>query len=383
MTNLFLYGTLRHPALLELVSGRAWGALAPEAARLADHRAAYAEGHDFPLIEPAPGDSAEGLLLRDVAGDVLERLNFYELGFGYELRACDVEAGGGAVRADVYFPRPGLWKAGERFDLEGWQRGNWVFTRHAAAEVMGYFGRLSPEEVVRRWHMIATRAHAAVLAEADPAPCDLRGRMGRGDVTLEAEELSHAGYFLLKTLHLRHKRFDGAMSEEMEREVFLAGDAAILLPYDPLRDRVMLVEQFRMGPYARGDLRPWQLEPVAGRIDRGEAPEEAARREAVEETGLRLSRLEKIASCYSTPGYSSEVYHCFLGLADLPDGAAGLGGAEEEQEDIRSHIIGFDAAMRLIGTGEAQNAPLILSLLWLARERGRLRAEAGAAEKNA
>jgi nudix-type nucleoside diphosphatase (YffH/AdpP family) len=173
-------------------------------------------------------------------------------------------------------------------------------------------------------------------------------------------------------------QFDGAISETLDREVFVAGDAATVLPYDPGRDRVLLIEQFRMGPYERGDRHPWILEPIAGRIDGFETAASTARREAVEEAGLNLRALEPIARYYGTPGYSTELFHSFLGIADLPDGLTGLGGVADEHEDIRSHVISFDAAMQLIETGEANNGPLILSLLWLARERDRLRGDAQA-----
>ena len=93
---------------------------------------------------------------------------------------------------------------------------------------------------------------------------------------------------------LRAPLFGGGQSAPLLREVFVATDAALVLPYDPLRDRVLLVEQFRMGPYGRGDPRPFLLEPVAGRIDAGETPEEAARRE-----GLRHKLLASTESVQS------------------------------------------------------------------------------------
>jgi nudix-type nucleoside diphosphatase (YffH/AdpP family) len=166
------------------------------------------------------------------------------------------------------------------------------------------------------------------------------------------------------------------MSAQMRREVFVATDAALVLPYDPVTDRVLLVEQFRMGPYGRGDTRPWMLEPVAGRMDAGETPEQTARRECLEEAGLELRALEMISSHYCTPGYSTEYFHLFLGLCDLPAETVGQGGLASEQEDIRTHIIGYDRAMALVASGEANNGPLILGLLWLERERARLRASA-------
>ena len=377
MVNLFLYGTLRHPELLEMVAGRSIAALAPEPARLQGFRAVWAAGHDFPLIVEAPGAVAEGLLLRAVAAEVLERLNYYELSFGYDLRAVTVAAGSQAEAAQVYFPQPGLWQPGEAFSLAHWAEAHWPLTRHSAAELMGYFGHLEATDLAWRWRMVRTRAAATERAGREHVPSTLRSPTGREAVEVLDEVVSHAGFFLTKTLHLRHPRFDGSLSEALWREVFVAGDAATVLPYDPHRDRVLLVEQFRLGPFARGDRRPWQLEPIAGRIDGGESAEASCRREAEEEAGLRLTGLEKIASYYASPGYSSEVLHSFVGLAELPDGAAGVGGAADEHEDIRSHVVAFDDAMRLIETGEAGNGPLILSLLWLARERGRLRAEAG------
>ena len=110
----------------------------------------------------------------------------------------------------------------------------------------------------------------------------------------------------------------------------MATDAALVLPYDPLRDRLLLVEQFRMGPYGRGDPRPWMLEPVAGRIDAGETPEETARRECREEARLDLRGLEKISTHYCTPGYSTEVFHLFSGCAICPS-RAGAGRAGDRE----------------------------------------------------
>ncbi|MEM6589996.1 MAG: NUDIX hydrolase, partial [Pseudomonadota bacterium] len=112
------------------------------------------------------------------------------------------------------------------------------------------------------------------------------------------------------------------------------------------------------------------------RVDAGESVQEAARRECQEEAGLRLHQLEHVSSHYFSPGASTEYYHCYIALTDLPDDAAGLGGLETEQEDIRTHVLSFDAAMGLLTTGEANIGPMILLLLWLERERPRLRASA-------
>jgi len=160
----------------------------------------------------------------------------------------------------------------------------------------------------------------------------------------------------------------------VSRAVFISGDAVTVLPYDPVRDRVLLIEQFRPAPMARGDAQPWLLEAIAGRIDPGESPEQAARREAFEEAGLVLGDLLPVAQYYPSPGAKSEFLYSYVALTDLPDGAAGVFGVEGETEDIRGQLVDFADLMALVASGEAANAPLILTALWLQRERARLRA---------
>jgi nudix-type nucleoside diphosphatase (YffH/AdpP family) len=167
------------------------------------------------------------------------------------------------------------------------------------------------------------------------------------------------------------------MSPVIRRDVFVSGDAVTVLPYDPLRDRVLLVEQFRAGPLGRGDPLPWQLEAIAGRIDPGETPEDCARREAVEEAGLVLGALEKVAEYYPSPGAMTEFIYSYVALCDLPDGVAGVFGDADEAEDIRGQLVPFDGLMAAVAGGEIANAPLILTAFWLQRERDRLRNEAG------
>ena len=245
----------------------------------------------------------------------------------------------------------------------------------AAREIMGYHGRRPAADVTHRLPMIFARAAATLAAKTTPTPT-IRSQATQDDVIVHASDATHEGFFLTRTYDLQHPRFDGSTSARLSREVFVATDAVIVLPYDPVRDRVLLVEQFRMGPFARGDTYPWVLEPVAGRVDAGETVEEAARRECEEEAGLTLRHLEHVSSHYFSPGASTEYYHCYVALSDLPDGVAGQGGLDAEHEDIRTHVLSFDAVQDLLTSGEANIGPLILLLLWLERERPRLRASA-------
>lgn len=247
---------------------------------------------------------------------------------------------------------------------------------HAAREVARYHGRLHVETVAARMPMILARAAAKVAAATHPAPVTTRSATPADRVEVVSRAATHAGFFLTETHELRHPGFRGGMSDVLRREVFVATDAAIVLPYDPMRDRVLLVEQFRMGPFGRGDPFPWVLEPVAGRVDEGETPEVCARRECVEEAHLALHGLEHVSSHYCSPGCSTEMFHCFVGLCDLPELARGHGGVATEHEDIRTHVLTFEAGMDLVHSGEANVGPMVLLFLWLARERARLRAAA-------
>ncbi|MBR9861852.1 MAG: NUDIX domain-containing protein [Rhodobacteraceae bacterium] len=225
------------------------------------------------------------------------------------------------------------------------------------------------------------RARSFVRAEKsdERVPASVRRGFRRGAVQQESRALPYARYFDVEDVHLRHPRFDGGMSPVIERTVLRAADAVTVLPYDPVRDQVVVVEQFRPAAYVRGDCHPWVLEPVAGRCDGDEPVEEVARREMIEEAGLTLLGLEKIANYYPSPGCLSEYLFTFLGLVDLSDAQSGVHGVASEDEDIQTHILSFDEAMALVASGEADNGPLLLSLYWLGANRERLRREASAA----
>lgn len=95
--------------------------------------------------------------------------------------------------------------------------------------------------------------------------------------------------------------------DELSRELFVRHDAVCVLPYDPQRDRVVLIEQFRVGALGKVD-NPWLIELVAGLIDKDEAPDEVARREAVEEAGLELADLWPVTRYFPSPGAATSAY---------------------------------------------------------------------------
>lgn len=365
---LFLFGTLCHDRLRAAVLGP--GVSSVTSARLPGYSVRKVAGAAYPML--VPGDGADGLLVTPDA-EARARADFFELGFGYELREVSVETAAGNVPALAYFPTgdaatpDGPWRVGD------WAR-DWAEVWIAAAdEAIGYFGALSPEELARRWPMIEMRAASRVRA-AQPAPRTLRSRFDTGtDVEILHARRPYSGFFTLEEHDLRFRRFDGTMSPTVTRAGFVGGDAATVLPYDPRRDAVLVVEQFRAAPYMRGDPCPWTLEPIAGRVDAGETPEDCARREAIEEAGLAFGMLHHVADYYPSPGAVTEFIHSYVGIADLNGRGGETGGVDHEDEDIRAHVIGFERLMALVASGEAGTGPLILSAYWLAANRARLR----------
>ena len=191
--------------------------------------------------------------------------------------------------------------------------------------------------------------------------------------------LSHAkrsvykGFFSVEEHDLTYQKFNKEQSNVVTRSTLVSSDAVIVLPYDPINDRILLIEQFRAGPYVKGDENPWVLEPIAGLIDEGETPESAGIREAQEEALLEIKRLELVARSYPSPGISTEFFHQYIGIVELLDSSDLIAGLSSENEDIRSHIFEYEQFFEMIESGKVNVGPLILLGLWLSKNRTRLR----------
>ena len=179
----------------------------------------------------------------------------------------------------------------------------------------------------------------------------------------------YEGFFRLSTFRLRHTLFAGGWSQEISRELFHRGGCVAVLPYDPIRDEVLLIEQFRIGALGQKEP-PWLTEIVAGGIEAGESPEDVAFREAGEEAGLSLKALHRIGSFFTSPGGTGERVTLFIGLVEGPL-EAGLHGLADEGEDIRSFTLPLSEAEKAVERGVVDSMIPAYAIMWLAAHRGR------------
>lgn len=192
------------------------------------------------------------------------------------------------------------------------------------------------------------------------------------DHKIVAKQRLHDGFFKIDRFDIHHKLFSGGETETFSRELFERGEASAVLLYDPVKDIVVLTEQYRIGAAFAGDeVSPWLLEVVAGMVEPGEEPEEVACREAEEEAGCKIQDLTHISSYWSSPGGTSEKIHLYCALLDS-SGLGGIHGLEHEQEDILVRLIPFDQAYAGIASGEINNAATIIALQWLKLNKNQL-----------
>ncbi|EJG0012635.1 ADP-ribose diphosphatase [Vibrio parahaemolyticus] len=194
------------------------------------------------------------------------------------------------------------------------------------------------------------------------------------DVEIISKESVFEGFFKMVKYRFKHKLFAGGWSDVVEREMFERGHAAAMLPYDPKTDQVVIIEQIRIG--ALEHEHPWQLEIVAGMIDRDESAEEVIRREAEEEAGITVGRVASVTSYYPSSGGCSEKLDVFVGEVDASK-AHGIHGLDYEDEDIRVHVLSREQAYQWVKDGIFENGASIIALQWLQLNHQELRPQWG------
>ena len=180
----------------------------------------------------------------------------------------------------------------------------------------------------------------------------------------------YEGHFVVTQYELSHATFTGQSTPVFKRELVARNDAVALVPYDPVTDQVVLIEQFRIG--AIREQRPWLIEIVAGLLEEGESPEQVALRESQEEIGCKATDLLQIGEFYTSPGGISEWVHLYIGrvnVINIPE----IGGLEQEDEDIKIHVISASDIPLMLSTGEVRSAIAIIGLQWFVVNRDQVR----------
>ncbi len=176
------------------------------------------------------------------------------------------------------------------------------------------------------------------------------------------KKLLYSGFFKLTGIQLQHDLFAGAQSPVLTRELLDRGHAVAVLPYDPVRDEVVLIEQFRIGA-GEDETGPWLIEIIAGYQEHGESAEAVVHREAREEAGCKLTNLQSMYQYYSSPGGSNEQIQIFLGCTDTSL-INGIHGLAEEGEDIKVHVISRKRAFDWLDSSRINSAAPIIALQW-------------------
>lgn len=185
------------------------------------------------------------------------------------------------------------------------------------------------------------------------------------------ETTPYKGFFSLKKIELKHTLYQGGWSKTLTRELFHRGNCVAVLLYDPQRDEVVMIEQFRVGAMQLTD-KAWLLEIVAGAIEEGETAEDVAYRESIEEANCQIEELIKINDFFTSPGGTSELLSLYCGKVDSA-AAGGFHGLDHEDEDIAVTAMKFSDVYQKLVDGEIISAIPIIAIQWLFINREQLR----------
>jgi len=188
-----------------------------------------------------------------------------------------------------------------------------------------------------------------------------------------SNKLLYGGFFKLYRFELKHDLFDGGESPVLTRELLDRHHAAAVLPYDPERDELVLIEQFRIGA-GEDPSGPWLIEIIAGLREPDESAEKLIHREAMEEAGCEISHIIPVHQYYSSPGSSNEQIQVYFARTET-SGLGGIHGIDEEGEDIRVHVVSSDTAFEWLDQGRINSALPIIALQWFRLNRDKIRSQ--------
>ena len=180
------------------------------------------------------------------------------------------------------------------------------------------------------------------------------------EIKITETKLLSDNWYVLNKVTFDYKKSDDSVETHI-REVYDRGNGAAILLYNKEKKTVVLTRQFRLPTYLNGNKTGMMIEVCAGLLDKDNA-EQAVIRETEEETGYRLSKVEKVIETYMSPGSVTEILYLFVGAYDESMKVGNGGGLDAEQENIEVLEYSFDEAYSLIESGEITDAKTIMLL---------------------
>lgn len=201
------------------------------------------------------------------------------------------------------------------------------------------------------------------------------------DISISKQDMAYQGFFKVQKLELTHKKFEGGETKPLIRELLDRGHAVAVLPYDPIADKVVLIEQFRIGAMETKSS-AWLLEIIAGMVEPNESLEDVATRETMEEAGVEVKQLIPMVNYLSSPGGTTERIYLYLAIVDSSDVKEGVYGLAEEGEDIKVHTFSYNDMLSLLASGDLDNAATLIAAQWLQLNKTKIKKVAGKFEVN-
>ncbi len=239
-SRIFLAGLAAEAGLLRVVLG---DQVTPIPARAEGFTLVEAAEGPWPVAQRHKGAALDGVLL-DIAAEPAARLDFVLQSLGLQPEPLP------ALRALTYVGQghPGTMAAdGVAMAVVG----------ALLADILALQAHASPKTIHRRLYLMLVRAASGLRAAAEAAPTTLRYHSSPDDISIVAHRQPYAFFFAMEEYDVSWRRFDGSFGAAVTRAAFITGDAVTVLPYDPVRDRVLVVEQYRAGPMSRGDRQCW------------------------------------------------------------------------------------------------------------------------------
>ncbi|KUJ53239.1 GDP-mannose pyrophosphatase NudK [Chryseobacterium sp. JAH] len=184
--------------------------------------------------------------------------------------------------------------------------------------------------------------------------------MQNTNIKVEKTEVLSDNWYTLKKITFTVQKKDGT-TETQSREAYDRGNGAVILLYNTSTKNVILTRQFRMPTFINGNADGMMIEACAGLLD-DDHPEECIIRETEEETGYKISKVEKVFEAYMSPGSVTEILHFFIAEYSSEMKIAEGGGLEDEGEDIEVLEIEIEKALQMIESGEIKDAKTIMLL---------------------